>query len=980
MKRRIAFMLIGLLGAYSLIAQISVTGKVTDSDGIALPGVNVFLKGTTNGTITDIDGNYSISVDSEASIIIFSYVGMLNEEITVGTQKEINVMMMADLKSLDEVVVVGYGTVKKSDLTGSVASIDSEELIESRNPTTVGAIQGKVAGVDIVRSNNKPGGGFSINVRGVSTFGDVTSPLYVVDGIVIENLNDINPEDIQRIDILKDASSSAIYGSRGTNGVVIITTNSGEAGRTVVNYNGYAGVKQAYNLPEIMNTQQFVDFALASAEGAGNTAPVLADMFNPDEIENINRGISTNWPELLCHNGFVTNHSLNISGGSEGHIFDYGMGYLSEDGVVGEEKYERYTIKSSNEKKINDWLSLGIRNNMAYAINNGNSTEAFRSAYRLRPTGDPYDADGELQLFPYTREGQITNPLLDVKHSDKETRSIHYFGNIFIKLTPVQWLSFRSTFSPDIYYQRFGEYHGLLTKDARGEQDRTKGYYSTNNYLNYTWDNIMDIKKSFGANNLSATLVTSVYKHRQDESYIERRGYATDSYSFYNIESGSNLYAATSQFEQETMASFLGRISYDLSNKYYLTANGRYDGSSRLASGHKWAFFPSTAIAWRISEEDFMQDIGAISLLKARLSYGTTGNATIDYYKSQVSTANSYYAWGEEPAPGISIDQIANYELTWERTKEFNLGIDFGLFKNRIYGNLEIYNRLSEQILFNRNIPVITGYSSVSDNMGTLNNRGIELALNTVNVRNDNFRWTTTLTFSSNKNKIIDIYGTKEDDEGNELFIGEDINSFWYWEKTGIWQTSEAADAAVYSQDPGEVKVKDQNNDNVIDSRDKIILGKATPDWYGSIINTVNYKGFDLSVFVYTRQGQMSYSKFHEKFAWDQDGRFNGLALNYWTPSNTSGTWHQPGNGGVYRKAENYQDLSFVKVGYINFGYNFNDKVLEKIKATKLRAYVSLQNPFVFTKYEGFDPEYSNDTWDDTFMTRSFLFGLNVQF
>ena len=965
---------------FILQRPIPVTGTVMDESGNSIPGATVILKGTTQGTITDGDGNFSIEISGNNPVLIFSFVGMKTEEVPYTGQPQIKVTLKSDVIGLDEVVAVGYGTMKKSDLTGSVASVDAGTIVGSRSTTSVSAIQGKVAGVDIVRSSNKPGGGFDVKVRGVSTFGSNTSPLYVVDGIVVDNINDINPEDIKKIDILKDASSSAIYGSRGANGVVIVTTNGGTEGKTVVDYNGYVGVKQAYNLPDIMNTDEFVQFAMDAQVGKGDTDPQLSDQFGADEIANINNGVSTNWPELITKTGTVTNHSVNVSGGSNGTIFNYGVSVLSEDGVVGEEQYDRYTIKSSNEKKFNNVLTFGVKNNMSYSIRNEDSNEAFRSAYRLRPTGSPYDADGNLQLLASTKELQITNPILDLQYQDAETKAIHYFGNVYLKLEPTNDLTFTTTLSPDLYFERYGEYRGLYTKNSRGEQARTRAYYNTNNYMKYTWDNILNYKKDINEHHFAGTFVTSVYKKKYDASVIQRRNFSTDAYSFYNIEAGSDIAEASSQYLQETLASFLGRITYDYKNKYYLTVNGRYDGSSRLAQGNKWAFFPSAALAWRITEEDFMKSSSTFNNLKLRLSYGKTGNASVDPYQSQVNMALSYYDWGGTGASGMSIDGIANYALTWEKTSEFNMGIDYALLDSRISGSIELYSRLSQDILYQRNIPALTGYNTVWDNVGSLSNQGIEVALNTVNVNGPDFRWTTSIMFSSNKNKIKDINGSKEDDPGNGWFIGEDITSLWDYQWDGIWQLDEADQAAVYSQDPGEVKVVDQNSDNKIDDKDKVIIGKETPDWYGSITNSFQYKNFDLNIFIYTRQGSMVYSKFHEKFAWDQDGRFNGLKKNYWTPDNPSNDWHEPQNAGSYRNIENYQDMSFVKVGYINFGYSFNSPLLSRIHAKKLRLYVSAQNPFVFTKYEGFDPEYSNDTYNDTFMSRSFLFGVNVQF
>ncbi len=959
----------------------SVSGKVTDSDGQAIPGATVFIKGTAKGAITDMDGNYSLEVPAGSEVIVFSFIGMKTEEINIAGRSKIDIVLSLDVIGIEEVVAVGYGTMKRSDITGSVGSMGTEKIIESRNTRPIGALQGKVAGVDIIRTSNKPGGGFKVNVRGINTFRSNSNPLYVVDGITVDHIDDINPEDIEKIDVLKDASSAAIYGSRGANGVVIVTTKNGKEGQSKIEYNGYVGLTEAYNLPEIMNTEEFVEFALASQVGKGNTNPSLADVFNPEEIENINKGVSINWPDLMLRTAMVTNHSLSVSGGNNGHIYSYGGSVTSEEGVVGNEKYERMTLRSSNEKQFNDFLKIGLRNNMSYSVRDEGSKEAFRSAYRLRPIGTLYDEDGEYKLWPSPRETQISSPMIDMNEVTREDRVIHYFANMFIEIKPTSWMTFTSTFSPDIKYTRYGEYRGLNTKSAKGQPKNRRAYYKTWNYWRYTWDNIINVEKSFDGHNLKGTFVSSIYKHREDHSEAQVRNFPTDDFLFFNLGAGSDIRTLKSSYNQESLASFLGRISYDYQGKYYATVNGRYDGSSRLAPGNKWAFFPSAAVAWRVSEEAFMQDNNTFTNLKVRLSYGKTGSAAVDRYQSQVSMSNIFYDFDNNGVSAVNIGGIANYGLTWEETEELNLGIDFGILGNRISGSLELYDRESNMLLRQRNLPLVTGHNSIWDNIGSLKNQGFELSVNTVNIKRGDFEWNTNITFSTNKNEILEIYGSGENDEGNQWFIGEDITTHWEYQTDGIWQLDEASEAAKYSQDPGEVKVVDQNNDGKIDTDDRVFIGKETPDWYGSMINTIKYKNFDLSVFINTRQGQMVKSEFHNKFAWDQDGRFNGLKTNYWTPDNPTGTWHQPGNAGPYRGLENFMETSYWKVGYINLGYNFSDRLAERLHLEKLRLYVSAQNPFVFTDYEGWDPENaSENTWGYAFMTRSILFGINVQF
>lgn len=984
MKHLIKLMSLALflvISSYGWAQQKTITGTVTDPDGVGLPGATVVEKGTTNGTVTDMDGKFTLNVSESAEALTISFVGMKSQEVVLTGSSDYNVSLESATIGLDEVVAVGYGTVKRSDITGSVGSMESEAIVESRSTSSVGALQGKVAGVDIVRTSNKPGGGFNINVRGINTYRSNTNPLYVVDGITVDNIDDINPEDIEKIDILKDASSAAIYGSRGANGVVIVTTKGGKEGVMSIEYNGYVGLKEAYNLPEIMNADEWVQFALDAQVGKGNSNPQLSDFLSQSEIDMYNSGADVNWPDEMLRTAFVTNHALTISGGQNGHVYSYGGSVTCDEGVVGNEKYERMTFRSNNEKQFSDFLKIGLRNNMSYSIRDEGSKEAFRSAYRLRPIGEMYDENGDLKLWPSPRETQISNPLVDMNEVTRETRNIHYFANFFFEVKPTDWITFTSTFSPDLKFERYGEYRGLNTKSAKGQPKNRRAYYNTYNYWRYTWDNILNVERSLGEHNLKGTFVSSIYKHRRDGSNTQVRNFSTDDYLFYNLGAGSDIRTLDTYYDMESLASFLGRLSWDYQGKYYATVNARYDGSSRLAPGNKWAFFPSAAVAWRISEESFMESAENISNLKVRLSYGKTGSASVAQYQSQVNMNSGFYDFGNEGVPAITVGGLANYDLTWEETAEFNLGIDFGFFNSRISGSIELYDRESENMLYNRSIPTITGYSNIWDNVGSLKNQGLELSLNTVNVTAGDFEWTTNLTFSTNKNEIVDIDGTKQDNPGNQWFIGEDITTHWEYEQDGYWGMDEATEAAKYSQDPGEVKVVDQNNDGKIDTEDRVFIGKETPDWYGSMTNTFKYKNFDLAVFLTTRQGQMLYSEFHNKFAWDQDGRFNGLKTNYWTPENPNGTWHQPGNAGPYRGIENFMETSYWKVGYINLGYTMNKGAVERFGLDKVRFYVSCQNPFVFTDYEGWDPENaSQNTWGYAFMTRSVLFGLNVKF
>jgi TonB-dependent starch-binding outer membrane protein SusC len=964
--------------------QRSVTGIIVDAvTKEPLPGVTVLVEGTTVGTVTDMNGKYSLDIPRPDAVLLFSFIGYNTEKKQLNGESQIDISMVIDVQKLEEVVVVGYGTMKKKDLTGAVSSISFDRISETKKVNAYGALQGQIPGVDVYHTSNKPGDSYGVEIRGVNTINKSTSPLYIVDGMAVTGMDVVNPDDIESIDVLKDASSTAIYGSRGANGVVIITTKSGKEGKSKITYDAYVGFRQAYNLPRIMNTPEFAQFTRDAIVGLGSSL-TLSDVFDANGLKNIENGKTTDWIGLLLKNGLVTNHNIGVSGGANGLNYSVALGYQHDDGSLDNEYFRRYSLRSNIDKKVNNFLKFGLNMLGNYTIKDAGSYEALRSAYRLRPTASAYDDDGNLVFWPDELESQVSNPLFDVMNETRETKAVNLLGNIYLQISPLKWMSFTTCISPDVYFQRYGEYHGQYTKASAGNASSTKALYNSSNYFKYTWDNTLKLTHKIGEHAIDATFVSSIWKYKEDGVNTQKTGYSTDDYLFYNIGAGSTVNTLSSYYKQQSLASVLGRINYSYKDKYLLTINGRYDGSSKLAEGNKWKFFPSAAVAWRLSEEAFIKKVDLLSNLKLRLSYGISGNNVVDAYSSQASTSVTTYSWGATNAKGIDVSSLANHNLSWEITKEVDLGIDLGLWNNRVSGTIDLYHRLSEDVIMTRNLPIVGGFSSVSDNVGSVLNRGIEISLQTVNIKSKDFTWTTGFAFSKNHNEIKDIYGDKTNDTGNSWFIGQPVNVYYNYKANGIWKTEEADQAAVYGQTPGQVRVVDKNNDGVINSDDKMILGSPTPKWNGSFSNNLKYKNLDFGFSLFTRQGVTMYSYFHEKFAWDQDSRparFNGLKLNYWTPENNNGTWYEPGNSGNYRTALYFKNTSFVKVSYINLGYSFGKGTLDKLKMSRFRVYASAENPFTFTKYDGWDPEIANgDTYGYSVMCRKFLFGVNVEF
>ncbi|POY40003.1 TonB-dependent receptor [Flavobacterium alvei] len=997
--------------------KTQVTGEVTDQNKLSIPGVNVVIKGSKVGVSTDINGKYQINANT-GDVLVFSYAGLQTIEVAYKGGATLNVSMKEENEQLKEVVVIGYGKVKRADVTGSVSSIKAEQIEQSNKVDAISAIQGQAAGVVVQRTDNKPGsGGFNIRIRGASTinsnataasggFNPGQNPLFIVDGIFVDDISFLNPADISRMDILKDASATAVYGSRGSNGVVIIETKRGKKGDLKIEYSNYVGFKQAYHMPDIWNGAEYVDFLKDVVVGNefvktnGNldyraSDVVLSNYLDAEELQNVADGVSTDWVGLMLKNGLQTNHTLNLSGGTDATVYGLGLAYTKDEGTIEGEDFNRFNIRGSLKSDLSKWLNLSVSNYITSAIQNTGSWEAFRSAYRLKPIGRAYNDDGSLRFFPTTKETQITNPLFEADNQTRETRFLQYIGDIALQIKPAEGFTFTTKFSPNIKYSRYGEYRGLYSKDVVGQPTLRTATVNNANYFSYSWDNIFNYKFTKGNHAIDAIGVISRFMERKEGYNNTVKNFTTDAFEFYNLDAGLNITNVASDFSKQTLESYTGRINYGFMDKYLLTVTGRYDGSSMLSAKNKWAFFPSAAFAWKMMDENFMQKQNVLSNAKLRLSYGQTGNngqgGGLAPLASESLLGASATNIGDSAISTAYLTGLANENLTWEKTTELNFGFDFGFLNNKITGSIDVYNRKNTNIIFFTPIPLVTGFSGTFNNVGESTNKGIELGLNTVNIDKGDFKWTTNFNFSSNKNNLDKLYGGQSEIifnvQGTNLIhkVGESIGSVYDYEAAGIWQLDQVAEAASFGQRPGQVRVTDVNGDGKITPLDRKIIGQVTPKWTGGITSTMNYKNFDFSFFVNISQGNMYKSNFHSNFTWawqDTPTRtFNGYNVDYWTPENQSNDWHQPGNGGTYASALYYKDVSFVKVGYITLGYKIPAPVLEKLKIASLRVYGTVQNPFVFSKYDGWDPENAGrDQFGAAFMSRTFMTGLNLSF
>lgn len=977
------FCLVWACTVSAMAQSTTVTGQVTDGDTKeALPGVVVLVQGTTNGASTDMEGKFSLNVASpETANLVVSYVGYQTQTIKIGNQTQLNISLKADTKALEEVVVVGYGTQKKGDVTVAVASVEGEAIAERGTVNPLQAVQGQVAGVDISAGTGRAGSSYNIQIRGQNSLAG-GSPLYVVDGVIVSDINFLNPQDIAKMDILKDAASTAIYGSRGSNGVVIVTTKQGSTvkGEATISYDGYTGIRQNARMPDFMTGDEVWEYRqnsyIVPELIAGNNPTTIgsAGADNPTIADRVANKQYTNWRDLVLRTGTQNNHWLTISGTSSNNIqYIIGAGYQNEKGNLINEEFDRYNFKASADHKLNDRWAAGASFNFSLAEIERGSDLAVTNAFRMSPIFSPYDAEGNLVFRPgqipipgTTNVTSITssvNPLLDNANSENNTRRSFGVGNIYLQYSPVKWIDIRSTFSPRITFDRTGRYWGSQTENRGGLQPAAE--MQNQEVFSYILDNLITARKTIGDHNFTFTGLHSMQQDRLESSFIRATNLPFNS-SFYNLGTAAIRERVESGFSKSTLISYMARVNYSFKDKYLVTLATRWDGSSKLAPGQKWSSFPSASLAWRLSEENFIKDIPLIYDLKARFSAGIAGNNNnINAYGTQMNLSNPvFYDYGGTLGLGYTSNRLPNQELTWERTREYDLGLDYALLDGRISGSIDVYDKLSKGVIMDRDIAIENGWVSIKDNVGSVSNKGIELSLKTINVSTDNLSWSTTFNFARNKNAIVELLDKKIDLPGNAWFIGQPINVNYNFVFDGVWQESERDEALKYKQLPGQAKVKDLDNNGVLNNADRAIIGQRDPKWSGGFSTQLNYKAFDLSASLFARQGHQVYSPFHAQFVNFGDRGGTKLDVNYYMPENNitptriSDEYPMPGRPGDYWPLVGYyKDVSFVKVQNISLGYNLPTDLLKRIRLKTLRVYANVLNPFVFTDFDGFDPE-----------------------
>ena len=956
--------------------EFTISGTVTDTEDEPLAGVAVIIQETKEGTMTDGKGRYTIEAE-EGQTLEFSFIGMVTQNVTIGKRSVIDIQMTESAIFLDEAVAIGYGVAKKSDLTGAVASVKAEDLQTAKIGTVTSALQGLATGVHVTTGSVKPGGDASVIIRGNSTFKSDSTPLYIVDGMPVQGgLQDLSSSDIQSIEILKDASSAAIYGSRGANGVVLITTKKGTADKMRISLNASYGTQRMLNKQDLMNAQQYYDL-VSYAQPDDYT-------WTSEELRLLSRGESTDWQDAITQNGSYQNYNFSISGGSEKIQHYFGLDYYDQIGIIKNSSFNKLTARYNMDAKMNDWFRYGVRFNVIESTLKNINEESdplygtMFSAISAQPTAPIFTKDGEyFDGFLNTK----ANPVAIVDLLDRTTLKSRVVGSFYLEIEPIKNLRIRSDNGGELVFYRVNEY-----EDERMGQHYTEGghakvtankkrYWQTENTVTYDM-NIEDTHKLTVMAGFSAS-------RTEFEQTIADSKKLSAILKYYNLGGAEEHGPNESNAVTSSLVSFYGRATYNYKDRYLATVTMRGDGSSRFAPGHRWGFFPSAALAWRISEESFVKDnVKWISNLKLRASAGMLGNQEIGDFQYAAlidlgdPTAN--YVFGNNLASGAQQINISNPELTWEKSNQYDIAIDFGFLDNRIAGTIEGYYKRTSDLLWEVPLPLESGFNTSLTNIGKVDNRGIEFSISTVNISTRDFSWTTALNFSVNQNEIMELYNGKTD-VNKDLFVGKPISDWYLLKNLGIWQVNEAAEAAKYGAQPGDRKVWDKNGDYVINGDDRDFCGQSTPKWYGSFNTAFNFKGFDLSAF-FTFAGGHYINNDLRRFL-DSYNVWGNMSENYykyyWREDRPNNRYPAPRVGSAYANGDgtdaNLEKGDYLRLRNLELGYTFSKKML------KMRVYVAVQNVFTATEFTGYDVESSSNS-NPYPNARSFIGGISINF
>jgi TonB-linked SusC/RagA family outer membrane protein len=989
---------------------VTITGRVTDDKGSGIPGVNVLLKGSTTGTTTRPDGNYSLSVPDNLpnAILVFSYIGYVTEEVPVGNRSTIDITLIADVKSLSEVVVVGYGTQQKKDVVGSVASLKSEEMNMTPNANLAQGLQGRIAGVQITQNSGAPGGNVSIRIRGVNSINGSSEPLYVIDGVQFSAgsndanapspLSQINPNDIESIEVLKDASATAIYGARGANGVILITTRRGKTGKSLVSYDGYYGLQQTTNTLDVLNAREFAQL---------ENEVFKRQVYSPEEIENMGEG--TNWQNLLFRRAPIQNHQLSLSSGNDKTQFFISGNYFNQDGIIINSNFTRYSLRINLDHQLSRRVKVGSSVFGSHSTNEGLLTASSVGSFSNSPTAQagllpfalaapptlvPYREDGTLFPFADQRNGfydAVSNPVGAAEVSRKRTIRRNLV-NLYFEFKVLENLTYRASFSADLNNTLFNFYSpryilpsGVLQTSGGGNASKSNSYDQS-----LLHESIVTYSKQFAQNH--SVILTGVFatqKINSESNTANSDFFPNDVLTNNALQAGVNQ-TTSSSAATERLDSYMARSNYNFKEKYYLDLTLRADGSSKFGANNKYGFFPAIGAAWRIIEEPFMAGLGWVSDLKLRGSWGITGNAAaISPYRSLATfEALNTYQFNNAVVVGIQPSGIANPDLRWEKSTQVNIGLDFSLLQNRLSFIADIYSKRTEDLLFSKVLPITSGYGSILGNYASIENKGIELALDGKVFVKD-LKWSISPNLTINRNKVLGLDGSRNDigaGQTSRIIVGQPIGIYKSFVWDGIYQTGDAFLPGDNGR-LGGARTKDVTGDGRITEDDQVIVGNPHPDFIFGVTSSMQFKGFDASFLIQGTQGNDIWNNIRTQFEnpLGQRNMLKGM-INRWSPENPSNEYVSGFQGGRIPFSDRFvEDGSFVRVRSIILGYT-----LPKIRGiSNARIYLNGSNLFTFTNYSGFDPEVNSRGGSNTMLgidegtfpaSKSILLGVQLSF
>jgi TonB-dependent starch-binding outer membrane protein SusC len=1010
MRKKITFLLWLFVGvSLQSIAQLTVSGTVSSNvSDEPLPGVNVTLKGTTKGTSTDAKGNFTISIPNKNSALVFSYLGYVSQELIVGNKTNLNVSLNEDTKALEEVVVTGYSTVKKSDLTGAVGSVKGESINRGPISSITQGLQGQTAGVQITRMGGQPGEGTVVRIRGGNSLTGGNEPLYVIDGVQMydESGADLNPNDIESLEVLKDASATAVYGARGANGVILITTKRGKEGKMKIDYQTYLGTQQNRKYLDMLNATEYATLTNARNLEAGRAAK-----YTQEQIDSFGEG--TDWQRQIFRSASIQNHQLNVSGGSQLARYYVSGGFYNEKGTIIGSDFKRFSLRNNLDlKSRNDkfhiktgFTATSSIGNVVQSDQDGDGRNNFlssivSSSLLMSPIQTPYTTDGRFT------QGNLDQPLVDnpvatalaVTNQRNRTRLI---ANIAADYNLGKGFSIKSTIGADLGISKQTQY---LPREGIIFGASAKGYAAITNTQNTNWINTnqLDYIKTFNnMHSVNASLVYEMQSNKFESAFVSAQNFTNDNLGANALNTASVFNRPNSLINETGLVSYLARANYSFKNRYLFTGSVRRDGSSRFGANNRWAVFPSAAVAWKVHEASFLKDISAISNLKVRASFGVVGNQEIGAYSSFSQLNAGAYTFNNTLFTGLFPSRIGSADLKWETTQQTNAGIDLGLFKNRITLAADYYSKKTFDLLFNQPLPESSGFNVGLQNIGELENKGFEFMLSTKNTVNK-FKWSTDLNISFNRNKVLSLGGVPitPGDAGSgflaipsftQLIVGQPVGTFYGFVRDGIFQNAdEVANSAQKLDKPGYIRYKDLDGNGVIDANDRTIIGNAQPDFIYGITNNFSYKGFDLNIFIQGSQGNdvlNAQRKNLDRFT--AEGNASTLALDYWSPTNTDASQPSLNNPNIRYDSRYIEDGSYGRLKNLTFGYTFPSNYLKKASISSARLYFSGQNLITVTNYTGYDPEVSRFRQSNTSpgvdagsypTSRAYTFGLNLSF